>query len=97
MSIMIPNRLGLHAIAWSGCLLLGGCLGGGGEDTVPVEPVTLGPLLAVPATATQSITGLFQYQATINSSTAADQDKAEPLDISALVLPTSETAEPTEV
>ena len=91
------SRTGAHAAAWMACLALSGCFGGGDDSPIPVSPVMLTPLMAIPAEASTSLLELFRYQGSVNSSPSADQDRAEPIDISSLTLPTSETAEPFEV
>ena len=90
-------RLTAHAAAWSASLALAGCFGGSSDSPVPPVVAMPGPLEAVPATATATISGLFSYQASVNSEPQAKQDMAEPIDISALSLPTSETSEPTDL
>lgn len=95
--INVSKRLRIHGAVWGTSLVLAGCFGGGSDPVVPMTPVSISPLVAVPATATASIQALLQYQAAVNSSAQAEQDKAEPIDISSLMLPVSETAEPFEV
>lgn len=95
--INLSKRTQAHLAAWVSCLTLAGCLGGGNDPVVPMAPTELGPLQAISAAATTSIMGLLQYQAAVNSSSQAAQDAAEPLDISSITLPTSETAEPFDV
>jgi hypothetical protein len=73
--------------------LLSAC-GGGGDDVTAPAP---GPLAEVPASASQSSTGLASYLTTLNAAPAADSDRAEPVDISNFNPPTSETAEPEPV
>ena len=95
--INLSKRTQAHGAVWAACLALSGCLGGGNDPVVPMAPAEVGPLQAISAAATMSISGLLQYQAAINSSAQAAQDVAEPLDVSAITLPTSETAEPFDV
>lgn len=97
MNVNFGKRAAAHAAAWAACLALVGCLGGGGDNSVPVAPVMLTPLMAIPAEASTSILELYRYQGSVNSSPQADQDKAEPLDISTFMPPSSETAEPFDV
>ena len=94
--IKISKRLQGHLAVWGMALALTGCFRDS-DPAAPMTPVMLGPLQAISATATASIMGLLQYQAAVNASSQAAQDGAEPLDVSDLVLPTSETAEPSDV
>ena len=69
---------------------LAGCFGGGGDDVAaPADP-----LAAVPDTAVQSVAGTLDYLALLNKNPS---DTREPIDISAVVLPTSDTTEPAAV
>ena len=69
---------------------LAGCFGGGGDDVAaPADP-----LAAVPDTAVQSVAGTLDYLAVLNKNPS---DTREPIDISAVVLPTSDTTEPAAV
>lgn len=79
--------------------LLAGCGGGSGSgDAAAGGGATAASALTdIPATATQSLAGLLDYQKAIGATASDAQDRAEPLDVGALVLPTSETAEPTDV
>ena len=97
MRFQIPGRLTAHLAVWAGTIILSGCLGGGGDNPIPTASTMPSPLMAIPVEATTSLQELFRYQASVNSSTAAAQDMAEPIDVSSLVLPTSETAEPFDV
>jgi hypothetical protein len=72
--------------------LLSAC-GGGDEVTAPAPS----PLAEVPASASQSSAGLATYLTTLNSTSATDSDRAEPVDVSNFNPPTSETAEPEPV
>lgn len=76
--------------ALGAALLLSACGGGdGGADTAPSPSESPG---AVPASATVSTEAFVGYAATL-----AVDDMAEPLDVSMVVPPTSETDEPIEV
>ena len=69
---------------------LAGCFGGGdGDVAVPADP-----LAAVPDTAVQSVAGTLDYLAVLNKNPS---DSREPIDISAVMLPTSDTTEPAAV
>ena len=69
---------------------LAGCFGGGGDDAAaPADP-----LAAVPDSAVQSVAGTLDYLAVLNKNPS---DTREPIDISAVVLPTSDTTEPAAV
>ena len=69
---------------------LAGCFGGGGDDVAaPADP-----LAAVPDTAVQSVAGTLDYLAVLNKNPS---DTREPIDISAVVLPTSDSTEPAAV
>ncbi len=63
---------------------------GGGDDTV----VVVDPLDAVPDTATQSVAGTVDYLVVLNKNPS---DTREPIDITALLLPISDTTEPSAV
>jgi hypothetical protein len=96
MMIKISKRLQAQAAVWGVALALTGCFSDN-NPAVPMAPAELGPLQAISAAATTSIMGLLQYQAAVNSSSQAAQDSAEPLDVSSIMLPTSETAEPFDI
>jgi hypothetical protein len=68
-------------------LLLSACFGGGSDDA----PAPVDPLAAVPDSAVQSVVGTVDYLTVLNKNPS---DTREPLDISAVVLPTSDTTEP---
>ena len=66
------------------------CSGGGdGDVAAPADP-----LAAVPDSAVQSVAGTLDYLALLNKNPS---DSREPIDISAVVLPTSDTTEPAAV
>ena len=69
---------------------LAGCFGGDSDSA----PVPADPLAAVPDTAVQTLAGTVDYLAVLNKNPS---DTREPIDITAVVLPTSETAEPAAV
>ncbi len=83
---MSPRTKILVLVAVSS-LALAGC--GGGDDGV--LPVPADPLAAVPDSALQTAAGTVEYQKLLNSMLS---ETREAIDVTALVLPTSETAEP---
>ncbi len=64
---------------------LAGCFGGGGDAAPAADP-----LAAVPESATQSVAGLYAY---LVSLIANSSDSRDPIDITALTLPTSDSTE----
>ena len=68
-------------------LALAGCFGGGDSDS----PAAADPLAAVPDAATQSVAGLVDYLIVLNQNPT---ETREAIDVSAVVLPTSDTTEP---
>ena len=78
-------------LAAAAALALSGCFGGGGSDTVDVPA---DPLAAVPDSAVQSVAGTVEYLAALNRNPS---ETREPIDITAVVLPTSDTTEPAAV
>ena len=83
-------RPGLAVAAAVALLGLAGCLGGGGDDgAMPADP-----LAAVPDAAVQTVAGTVDYLAVLNQNPS---DVREPIDITAVVLPTSDTTEPQAV
>lgn len=95
--IKISKRVQAHAAVWGVALALTGCFRDNNEAAVQPAPIQLGPLQAISVAATTTVMGLFQYQVAVNASAQAAQDAAEPLDLTAIELPTSETAEPSDV
>ena len=89
---MINQRSKALMLALAGSLALAGCFGGGGDDEV--TPMAADPLAAVPDTALQTAAGTVDYQQLLSISPS---ETREPIDVTALVLPTSETAEPVAV
>ncbi len=71
-------------------LALTACFGGGDDAAV----VPADPLAAVPDSAVQSVAGTLDYLAVLNKNPS---DSREPIDISAVVLPISDTTEPSAV
>ena len=69
---------------------LAGCFGGGSDEPAPPAD----PLAAVPDSATQSVSGLVAYLVAL---VAGGSDTREPIDITALTLPTSDNTEPDAV
>ena len=68
-------------------LALAGCFGGGDSDS----PAAADPLAAVPDSATQSVAGTVDY---LNMLIQNPTETREAIDVSAVVLPTSDTTEP---
>lgn len=69
---------------------LAGCFGGGDDNVAaPADP-----LAAVPDSAVQSVAGTVDYLAMLNKNPS---DTREPIDVTAVVLPTSDTTEPAAV
>ena len=91
------KRMRMHLAVWAASLALAGCFGGSDDASTPVAPITIDVLTTVPGTASTSIAGLIAYQRDVLARSQADQDKAEPIDIAGVTLPTSDTTEPVEV
>ena len=87
---MISSRRKLLILALAGSLALAGCFGG---DDEPI-PMPADPLAVVPDTALQTAAGTVDYQKLLGSQLS---DTREAIDVSSVVLPTSETAEPVAV
>ncbi len=85
-----PGMAGLAAVL----LVSGGLAGcfGGGDDSTPVAGSD--PLATVPDSATQSVSGFIAYLVALAANLS---DSREPIDVSALTLPTSDTTEPEAV
>ena len=69
---------------------LSGCFGGGDDEPAPAAD----PLAGVPTTATQTATGTVDY---LNLLAMNQSDSREPIDVTAVVLPTSDDTEPLAV
>ena len=82
----------LLSLAVAASLGLSGCFGGGGDDELVPTPAD--PLAMVPDTALQTAAGTVDYQKLLGSQLS---DTREAIDVTTLVLPTSETAEPVAV
>ncbi len=89
---MISSRIKVLSLALMGSLALAGCFGGGGDDETALMPAD--PLAVVPDTALQTAAGTVDYQKLLNSNPS---ETREAIDVTALTLPTSETAEPVAV
>ena len=87
---MISSRLKPLILAMAGSLALAGCFGGDDEPT----PMPADPLAVVPDTALQTAAGTVDYQKLLGSQLS---ETREAIDVSSVVLPTSETAEPVAV
>jgi len=72
-------------------VMLIGCGGGGGDDSPPPTPPAT---VEVPGSASASVDGLIAYLKELVASAA---DMLEPVDVSAVTPPGSETTEPTAV
>ena len=68
-------------------LALAGCWGDDSSDT----PAAADPLAAVPDSATQSVAGTVDYLNVLNQNPS---ETREAIDVTAVVLPTSDTTEP---
>lgn len=97
MTMNFSKRTGAHVAVWCASLVLAGCFSSDDETPVPVAPVMIDVLKVVPAAASETIAGLLAFQRDVLARPQADQDKAEPIDLSAISIPSSETAEPVEV
>ena len=76
-------------LAFCTAAVLSGC--GGGDDSAPPTPAATA---AVPASASLSVDGFIGYMKALVASAA---DTLEPVDVSAVTPPTSDTTEPTPV
>lgn len=83
------------AFAMAAVALMSGCFGGGDDDDpVPVPPPVTppaDPLASVPDSAKQSTDGLVAYLKTLAANTSETRD---PIDVTGVTLPQSDTAEP---
>ncbi len=75
-------------VALAAAAALAGCFGGG-DDDVPADP-----LAAVPDSATQTVAGTVDYLKVLANNSS---DTREPIDITAVLLPLSDTTEPLAV
>lgn len=82
---MNRTLVGLFAAAALGTGLA--ACGGGGDDSAPAPPVTS----QVPASASVSVANFIAY---LQQLVVASADTLEPVDVSAVVPPTSDTDEP---
>ena len=89
---MIHQRIKVLALVMASNLALAGCFGGGGDDEI--VPMPADPLAMVPDTALQTAAGTVDYQKLL---VGLPSETREAIDVSAVVLPTSETAEPLAV
>ena len=83
MTTRLSTWLALAAIP----LALAGCFGGGDSDS----PAAADPLAAVPDSATQSVAGTVDYLNVLNQNPT---ETREAIDVTAVVLPTSDTTDP---
>ena len=87
--LSLRTAAALAAVA-AASLALTGCFGGGDNDSAPAAD----PLAAVPDAAVQSVAGTVDYLAMLNKNPS---DTREPIDVTAVLLPTSDTTEPAAV
>jgi hypothetical protein len=92
------NKKAKMAFAMAAVALMSGCFGGGDDDAPmpPPPPVTPpppppDPLAAVPDSAKQSTDGLVAYLKTLSANTS---DTRDPMDLTGVTLPQSDTADP---
>lgn len=88
---MNSSRIKALFLALAGSLALAGCFGSDDDEVVPVPA---DPLAVVPDTATQTAAGTVDYQQLLSANLS---ETREAIDVTALVLPTSETDEPVAV
>ena len=87
----------------AGLIALAGCSGGGGDPspTAVTPPASGGlpadPLASLPATITTTPSALLTYQFLVLQVEPAKADKAEPIDLTDVTLPTSDTSEAADV
>lgn len=92
-----------YGIQAASVLVLAGCFAGGDDPVLPTPPELSGgilpsdPLGSLPSTVTASPSSLLTYQFLVLQVDAARADRAEPIDLSSVTLPTSETTEPADV
>ena len=86
----LTSLLGLAAAA-TVTVALSGCFGGGDDNN---SPPTADPLASVPDTATQTAAGTVAY---LNVLAMNQSDTREAIDVTAVVLPTSDDKEPEAV
>ena len=90
---MISSRIKALSMTLAASLALAGCFGGGGGDD-EAAPTPADPLSMVPDSALQSAAGTVDYQKLLSKLLS---ETREAIDVSGVVLPTSETAEPVAV
>lgn len=89
---MNRQRCKLLSLAVVASVGLAGCFGGGGDDEIVPTPAD--PLAMVPDTALQTAAGTVDYQNLLGSQLS---DTREAIDVTTVVLPTSEIAEPVAI
>ena len=91
------------ALVGAASLALSGCFGGSSDTTLPEVPPLNGgtlpadPLASLPTTSTSTPSALLTYQFLVLQVEPAKADKAEPIDLTNVTLPTSDTTEPADV
>ncbi len=95
--IKFSKRSRAHMAVWGVSLALTGCFSDNDPDPVAVPPVMIDVLKTVPAAASETIAGLLAYQRDVNARPLADQDRAEPIDLTGITIPVSDTTEPADV
>ena len=89
---MIHQRIKVLSLTIASSLALAGCFGGGGDDDIVPTPAD--PLAMVPDSALQTAAGTVEYQILL---AGLSSETREAIDVSTVVLPSSETAEPLAV
>lgn len=95
-------HLKIAALGAAALLALTGC-GGGSNTTLPEPPplssgsLPADPLAAIPTASTATPSALLTYQFLVLQVDATKSDKAEPIDLTNVTLPSSDNTEPADV